>query len=87
MSWKEILLKFDGHEKSIQQIVETYNGTIELMQTVMKDIEEFVPLLEGNMEAAELKWKEMKGGILDVEGSFGALTDIHEYISRLLSEA
>ena len=87
MSWKNII-KFDGHEKSPQQIIETYDATIELLQTVKKDMEELVTLIQGDgpdADAAHDKWhNEMKGGIMDVEGSFGVLTDIHEYITRLL---
>jgi hypothetical protein len=87
MSWEDII-KIRRIIPEVEEVMPYYNGLDELLTMVKKDMEELVSFITNDdLERAEIKWDKMKGGILDLEGTFIGIKELNDYISRLLGDA
>tara|TARA_R100000315_G_scaffold62375_1_gene43599 strand:- start:4994 stop:5257 length:264 start_codon:yes stop_codon:yes gene_type:complete len=87
MSWENII-KMRRIIPEVEEVMPYYNGLDELLTMVKKDMEEVVSfIMNDDLERAEIKWDKMKGGILDLEGTFTGIKDVNAFITRLLGDA
>ena len=88
MSWKDTIQKdvWQGPEHEAK-IIRLYQGTIDLMNEVLRDYQRLFAAMDNDSLDANAIWAEMYGGVADLEGSFDTIKEIHKKITKLLGEA
>jgi len=80
MTWEKILKTGPAHVDLVESIEDIYSITREVMDELLPKIRE---IDFGSPEAAQ-QWAELKGGLLDLEGTVKGFKEVHDYVERQL---
>lgn len=82
MTWQNIL-KTEGE---VNNILESYKGLESITKMIIEDIKHLVVLLKHDPQMASEAWESMRGGIMDLEGTFEGIKEVNVYITKLLGD-
>ena len=86
MDWVEIMKRSNSDE--IDNILDSYSQLQSIVKEVFADMIPFVSLLQyGDYREANDTWKEMRGNIMDLEGTMNSIKDVNAFITKLLGDA
>ncbi len=86
MNWEDIVKRSNSDE--IDNILDSYSQLQSILKEVFADMIPLSALLEhGDYREANDTWKEMRGNIMDLEGTMNVIKDVNAFITKLLGDA
>lgn len=86
MNWEDIVKRSNSDE--IDNILDSYSQLQSIVKEVFADMIPFVSLLQnGDYREANDTWKEMRGNVMDLEGTMNGIKEVNAFITKMLGDA